>query len=94
MKKTSFILFMYCAPLLFGNFGLVEYSVLHPKSKTVQADSLQLKQKQTNLYRPTESSVEAKPKEESKTYTITLSHYIITGLKGILGFIINILAHI
>lgn len=94
MKKTYFILFMFCAPMLFSNFGLVEYSVLHPKTKTAQLDSIQLKQKQPNLYRPTESSTEAKQKEDSKTYTITLSHYIITGLKGILGFFVHILAHI
>jgi hypothetical protein len=94
MKKAYFILFMYCAPLLFSNFGLVEYSVLHPKTKAVQMDSLQLKQKQPNLYRPTESNGEAKQKEDSKTYTITLSHYIITGLKGILGFFVHILARI
>ena len=97
MKKFYFLLLMYCAPLLFSNFGLVEYSVLHPKAKTVQSDSLQRTQRQVNLYsRPAEPTNEVNQEEENNSESIAANwgQYIVIGFKAILGFVINILAHI
>jgi hypothetical protein len=95
MKKVSFILFIYCAPFLFSNFGLVEYSVLHPKSKTVQADSVQRQQKLANLYQASEAKNESAQDEErnSESNPASWSQYIVLGFKAIVGFFIQILAH-
>lgn len=92
MKKFGIILFVYCAPLLFGNFGMVEYAVLHPKTKTIQTDSLAKKPKQVNLYAKQLNTNEVK-QEEEKTSTIHWGDYLVMGLKAIVGFLLKLLAH-
>ena len=92
MKKICFILFLYCAPLLFSNFGMVEYAVLHPKTKTMQTDSLARKQKQVNLYATQLNTNEVK-REEEKSSTIHWGDYLVMGVKAIFGFLLKILAH-
>jgi len=91
MKKIFFLLFVLAAPLLFGNFGLVEYSVLHPK--TIQTDSSKVKQKRIVLYANSQAKVESKPEEkESLKNTMQWTQYIAMGCKAILGFLLHILA--
>ena len=92
MKKIYFIIFVLIAPFLFGNFGLVEYAVLHPK--TVQTDSVKSKQKHVVLYSTTETKVENKPEDKGNQETTSpkWSQYIGMGFKAILGFLLHILA--
>ena len=93
MKKNRLILFMLAAPLLFGNFGMVEYAVLHPKTKTIQTDSLT--QKQVNLYAQTSSNTDEEKTNEDNTNESSDSFWkstIIMGMKAIAGFLIKILA--
>lgn len=92
MKKYCFILFIYCAPLLFSNFGMVEYAVLHPKTKAIQTDSLAQKQKQVNLYAKQLNTNEIK-QEEEKSSTIQWGDYLVMGVKAIVGFLLKLLAH-
>ncbi|MHA8077184.1 hypothetical protein [Aquirufa sp. TARAVU-A1A] len=92
MKKIRLILFMLAAPLLFGNFGMVEYAVLHPKTKTIQTDSLARKQKQVNLYAQESATTQVKSEEEKSTNS-PWGAYLIMGMKAIGGFLLKILAH-
>jgi hypothetical protein len=92
MKKIRLILFMLAAPLLFGNFGMVEYAVLHPKTKTIQTDSLARKQKQVNLYAPEPETTEVKSEDEKST-NLPWGAYLVMGMKAIGGFLLKILAH-
>lgn len=85
---------MFCSLLLFSNFGLVEYSVMHPKTKYIQSDSLQRTQKTANLYQSTEVTSESKQEEEnnSESNTASWGQYLVLGMKAIVGFFVNILA--
>ncbi len=90
MKKIYFLLLVLIAPFLFGNFGLVEYAVLHPK--TIQTDSSKVKQKRIVLYANSETKVESKPDEkESRENAMQWTQYIAMGCKAIVGFLLNIL---
>ncbi|MEK6547909.1 MAG: hypothetical protein AABZ56_06300 [Bacteroidota bacterium] len=93
MKQFIFIIFLISAPLLFSNFGLVEYAVLHPKTKTIQTDSLT--QKQVNLYAQAIQTDDVKPdKDKSKESANNFwASYIMMGMKAIAGFLIKILAN-
>lgn len=91
MKKTYFLLFVLIAPFLFSNFGLVEYSVLHPK--TIQADSAKTKQRQVVRYASAEPKIESKPEEKGNRENETRwTQYIALGFKAIVGFLLHILA--
>ncbi len=93
MKQFILLVFLVTTPLLFSNFGMVEYAVLHPKTKTIQTDSLT--QKRVNLYAQATQTDEVKP-DEDKTQESTNSFwasYIIMGIKAIAGFLINFLAN-
>ncbi len=91
MKKIYFLLFVWIAPILFSNFGLVEYAVLHPK--TIQSDTAKTKTKQVVLYSNTESKVESKPTEkDNQENTSRWTKYISMGFKAIAGFLLHILA--
>lgn len=92
MKKTYFLLLILIAPFLFGNFGLVEYAVLHPK--TIQTDSInKAKQKQVVLYANAETKAETKPEEKNnRESTMNWTQYVTMGIKAILGFLLHILA--
>ncbi|MEY2895510.1 MAG: hypothetical protein RIS42_1229 [Bacteroidota bacterium] len=91
MKKYGFLLLLITSPLLFGNFGMVEYAVLHPKTKTVQADSLNRKQRQVNLYAPVPQTPEVNSEEE-KSSTMHWGDYLVMGMKAIGGLLLKILA--
>ncbi len=91
MKKIYFLLFVLIAPFIFGNFGLVEYAVLHPK--TIQTDSSKVKQKRIVLYASAETKVQSKPDEkESRENSMQWTKYIAMGCKAIVGFLLHILA--
>lgn len=92
--KKRFTTFILLSALLFSNFGLVEYAVLHPKTKTLQLDTINIKQKQVNLYVQEATSNEGKVDEEKSNDTTNSNwgSYIIMGIKSIAGFLLNILA--
>lgn len=91
MKKFRLILFLLTAPILFGNFGMVEYAALHPKTKTIQTDSLVRKHKAVNLYAQESASTEVKAEEEKSTH-LSWPAYLLMGMKAIGGFLLNLLA--
>ncbi len=91
MRKYGLLLLLITSPLLFGNFGMVEYAVLHPKTKTVQKDSLVQKTKQVNLYAQASTPDQIKPEEE-KSVPFQWSSYIVMGMKAIGGLLLKILA--
>ncbi|MEN9730569.1 MAG: hypothetical protein RLZ91_1687 [Bacteroidota bacterium] len=91
MKKYGLLLLLITSPLLFGNFGMVEYAVLHPKTKTVQADSLHRKQRQVNLYAPVPQTPEVNSEEE-KSSTMHWGEYLVMGMKAIGALLLKILA--
>ena len=70
---------------------MVEYAVLHPKTKTVQADSLAQKHKQVNLYAQASTPDQVKPEEE-KSVPFQWSNYLVMGMKAIGGLLLKILA--
>jgi activator of HSP90 ATPase len=70
---------------------MVEYAVLHPKTKTMQADSLARKQQQVNMYAKQLNTAEAKQEEEKST-TIHWGDYLVMGVKAIFGFLLKLLA--
>jgi hypothetical protein len=71
---------------------MVEYAVLHPKTKTIQTDSLAQKQKQVNLYAKQLNTNEVK-QEEEKSSKIQWGDYLVMGVKAIVGFLLKLLAH-
>ncbi len=93
MKKIYFILLILVAPMLFGNFGLIEYAVLHPK--TTPLDSVNRKQKQVTLYATAEPKIESNPEEEKENQEntqLSWAEYIRLVTKTILGFLLKLLA--
>jgi|GEM_PF-2347908 hypothetical protein len=93
MRKICFILLFITTPLLFSNFGMVEYTVLHPKTKSVQTDSLARKQKPVNLYAQDLKSTDVK-QEEEKASNMHWGDYLVLGIKAIGGLILKLLAHL
>ena len=93
MRKICFILIFITTPLLFSNFGMVEYTVLHPKTKSVHTDSLARKQKPINLYAQDLKSTEVK-QEEEKASKMHWGDYLVLGIKAIGGLILKLLAHL
>jgi hypothetical protein len=92
--KARFTIFLLLSSLLFSNFGLVEYAVLHPKTKMIQADSSNIKQKKVNMYAQASNSNEAKAEEEKSNDSGSLhwGSYIILGIKSFAGFLLKFLA--
>lgn len=92
MRKICFILLLITSPLLFSNFGMVEYAVLHPKIKSVQIDSVARRQKQVNLYAQTQAN-SAVNSEDEKSANLHWGDYFVMGMKAIGGFLLKLLAH-
>lgn len=91
MRKYGLLLLLITSPLMFGNFGMVEYAVLHLKTKTIQTDSLAQKHKQVNLYALASTPDQVKPEEE-KSVRFQWSNYLVMGMKAIGGLLLKILA--
>ncbi|MEY4954561.1 MAG: hypothetical protein RI981_646 [Bacteroidota bacterium] len=91
MRKYGLLLLLITSPLLFANFGMVEYAALHPKTKTIQSDSLARKEKKVNLYIQASTKAEVNT-EDDKANNFSWSSYLILGMKAIGGFLLNLLA--
>lgn len=92
--KARFTIFLLLSSLLFSNFGLVEYAVLHPKTKMIEADSSNIKQKKVNMYAKAPNSNEVNSEEEKSNDSGNLhwGNYIILGIKSFAGFLLKFLA--
>jgi 5'(3')-deoxyribonucleotidase len=81
MRKYGLLLLLITSPLLFANFGMVEYA----------ADSLARKEKKVNLYIQASTKAEVNT-EDDKANNFSWSSYLILGMKAIGGFLLNLLA--